>query len=369
HGVLLIAPAGDDGAKGNVINYPAAYPGIVAVGATTRTGQLSPFSNTRSYITLTAPGAGITPDPAVSAGMTADPAAGLTVAAPDGGYQPLASTDMSAALTAGVAALIRSRYPSLTVPEVTQALEHGATAPPAGARSAKGGPADAGWGHGQLDAAAALSSAAAIAAAHQATAPSAAPTTAPTVRRASTGTVRQTEAGPADPGHLLRSLVVDLAAAAGVLIACLIGALALTARRRRARVSRSAPAARHARGQPALPTAPIPARVVIWPPAPATPQLGGNRRRLPSGDPPWQPAPPPRVPASPPAMLPAQTATEKPSPPLAPWEESPEEFAVAPIVDDPAPWPVSSTGPMYVWNPTSATGPMIAVNGEEEGAD
>ncbi|MGH3277884.1 MAG: S8 family peptidase, partial [Trebonia sp.] len=50
HGVLLIAPAGDDGAKGNVINYPAAYPGIVAVGATTRTGQLSPFSNTRSYI-------------------------------------------------------------------------------------------------------------------------------------------------------------------------------------------------------------------------------------------------------------------------------------------------------------------------------
>ncbi|MBO0816493.1 MAG: S8 family serine peptidase, partial [Actinobacteria bacterium] len=135
--VLLVAPAGDNGAKGNAVNYPAAYPGVIAVGATTRDGKLSPFSNTGPYVSLTAPGAGITPDPPVS-GMTADPAAGLTVASPGGGYDSLASSDMSAALTAGVAALIRSRYPSLTVPEVTQALEHGVTAPPAGAKAAAG---------------------------------------------------------------------------------------------------------------------------------------------------------------------------------------------------------------------------------------
>jgi hypothetical protein len=67
-------------------------------------------------------------------------------------------------------------------------------------------------------------------------------------------------------------------------------------------------------------------------------------------------------------MLPAQTAAETPSLPIPPWEQSPEEFAVAPVTDGSPPWPVSSTGPMYVWNPAS-TGPMGAVDGEEETAD
>ncbi|HET9079262.1 MAG TPA: S8 family serine peptidase [Trebonia sp.] len=398
HDVLLVAPAGDNGAEGNLVNYPAAYPGVVAVGATTRAGQLSPFSSTRSYVALTAPGAGTTPDPVVSGGMTADPAAGLLVAAPDGGYEPLASTDMSAALTAGVAALIRSRYPWLTVPEVTWALERGVTALPRGARPAGSGPAGAGRGHGELNAAAALSSAAAVAAAHPAPAPSTAPPTeqltATPPRPASTRPARLAAASPADPGHLLRSLVVDLAAAAGVLIACLTGAIALTGRRR-ARTGRSAGQGRHAKGQSGPPTAPVPARVAIWPAAPATSRPGGNagsawpdttssagdssqvpgtfgkpggppRRPQPGENPPWQPATPPRDPASPPAMLPAQTAAEKPGPPLTPWEQSPEDFAVAPPADDLAPWPVASTGPMYVWNPATATGPILVVNDNQD---
>src|SRR5580704_10051369 len=123
--------------------------------------------------------------------MTVNPAAGLTVAAPDGGYEPLASSDMSAALTAGVAALIRSRYPWLTVAEVTQAIEHSATPPP----GAAGNRVAAGWGHGALDAGAALTSAAAIAAAHPAPAPPttqpAAPAVAPAVAPATTGTTHR----------------------------------------------------------------------------------------------------------------------------------------------------------------------------------
>lgn len=366
HGVLLVAPAGDNGAEGNSINYPAAYPGVIAVGATTRTGQLSPFSNTGSYVALTAPGAGTTPDPPVS-GMTTDPAAGLTVAAPGGGYETLASSDMSSALTAGVAALIRSRYPSLTVPEVTEALERGVTPPPGGASAAA-----AGWGHGELDAAAALSAAAAIAAAH----PAPAPATTPTAQPAGTRGTHAVAAPPSDPGRMLRSLVVDLAIAAGVLIAVLIGVTALTRlRRRRGRTNRSPAHARHAKRQSDPPTAPIPARVVIWPSTAGTPATGNgtlgkhngpHRRPQPAGNPPWQSAAPPRDPASPPAMLSSQTAADKPAPPLAPWEQSPEEFAVAPPVDDVAPWPVSNTGPMYVWNPATATGPIRAVSDDED---
>jgi hypothetical protein len=64
-------------------------------------------------------------------------------------------------------------------------------------------------------------------------------------------------------------------------------------------------------------------------------------------------------------MLPAQPALEPAGPPLAPWEQSPAEFATAPAVDDVAPWPLSSTGPMYVWNP-SATGPIAIGNDEGE---
>jgi hypothetical protein len=66
-------------------------------------------------------------------------------------------------------------------------------------------------------------------------------------------------------------------------------------------------------------------------------------------------------------MLPAQPALESAGPPLAPWEESPADFATAPTMDDVAPWPISNTGPMYVWNP-AATGPLPIANDEGESA-
>jgi subtilisin family serine protease len=389
HNVVLVAPAGDNGARTNSVDYPAAYPGVIAVGATSRNGQLAPFTSTRSYVTLTAPGSGVTPDPATSSGMTSNPAAGLMVAASDGGYEPLASTDMSAALTAGVAALIRSRYPWLTAAQVTQALEHGVNAP-----AGSVGSAAAGWGRGELDAAAALDSAAGIAAAHPAPAPSAPPSSAPASRPASgPASAHQAAPGQSDPGYLLRSLVVDLAVAACVLIACLVVAITLTRLRRRARAAkrtdvattgrRGHPAgrARHARGQPDTRTRPVPARVVIWPTSPTLPASGTSdsspaagtigrptgvayRRPRPAGNPPWQPALPPRSPGSLPEMLPAQPALEVARQPLAPWERSPADFATAPAVDDVAPWPVSTTGPMYVWNP-AATGPIVAASDDE----
>jgi subtilisin family serine protease len=374
HNVLLVAPAGDNGAGGDSVSYPAAYPGVVAVGATARDGRLAPFTNTRSYVALTAPGSG---QPPATSGTAGSPAAGLTVAAPGGGYQSLASTDMSAALAAGVAALIRSRYPRLDAAAVTRALESGVTAPRAGGTA--GGP---GWGHGQLNAAAAVAAAAAIFAKLPAPAPSpsATPSAAPT-RTAPVATISAVPR-PADPGRLLRSLVVGLAVGAGALIACLIGAIIVTRVRRRRRFIRStSPAAaaragqaRHARVPPGLPAGVSPGSgavsryPVVW----SGMEADGRhyRRQRGTETPPWPPAPPPDgdvplpVPLPAPQVRPALPSARAALPaagPLPPWEESPAEFAVAPPEDRALPRTGANTGPMYVWNPGETTGQFPAI--------
>jgi hypothetical protein len=275
---------------------------------------------------------------------------------------------MSAALTAGVAALIRSRYPRLGVAGVTRAIERGVTAPPGG----DGRSAAAGWGHGQLDAAAAVTAATAIVAAQRAPAPHASPSPVRTTASpAATGpaTASQAAASPADPGRLLRSLVVDLVVGAGVLIACLIGAIAAARiRRRRRRTARSSGAvmvaraghveghARHARVQPAaLPVKPHP----VWP-ATGTDVRSHRRQRL-AETPPWPPALPPDGLVPLPAA-PARAALPAADPDRAPWEESPAEFAIAPAEDTTYTRPGSSTGPMYVWNLGGPTGPFPAAD-------
>jgi hypothetical protein len=285
------------------------------------------------------------------------------VAAPDGGYQTLASTDMAAALTAGVAALIRGRYPWLTAAEVTRAIEDGATAPsagPAGSDAASPG-ATTGRGRGALNAGKALAGAAALAAAHPRLAPAAptptpTPTTRPAAVAAPTHPAAAVRAG--DPGGALRSVLLDLLVAACVLIAGLIGALTVTWLRRRRRAARADDAARdgrgrgpgrHSRAQP-----PPPVLALQRPPdlgLPRTPP----RAAIGAGSA-WVSANPSVRPS---AGRPADG-------PLPPWEQSPSVFASAPAPKAPPPWPLSSTGPMYVWNPAATTGPLPLVEEEDQ---
>jgi len=354
HDVVLVAPAGDNGAGTDGVNYPAAYPGVLAVGATTRAGQLASFTNERSYVALTAPGTG------------------LTVAEPGGQYGTLATTDMSAALAAGVAALIRSRFPGLSAAAVAQAMERGVTGRPA-----------QGAGHGALDAAGALTAAAAIAARQAPTAtptptvpPSVAPVPAPV--HAATSTPARSGAGIL-AGSVLRDAVIVL----GVLIAALAAAIVVygTRRRRAAAARAPRPASQgggiHARRpRAALPAAPAAAppplddawgrppyaqsgRVVprLAPPPPAG-SLGSPsrpRRRGETGEPPWGPA-------SPPGTIPSAARDEL----LPPWELS-TGLAAAPVTTELPELPRANTGPMYVWNP-SASGPLPVLpdDGEEE---
>jgi hypothetical protein len=355
HDVVLVAPAGDNGMGTGMVDYPAAYPGVLAVGATARDGQLASFTNKSSYVALTAPGTG------------------LTVAAPGGGYGTLASTDMSAALAAGVAALIRSRFPGLTAAAVVQAMERGVT-----------GRAASGAGHGALDAAGALAAAATLAA-RQAPAATPTPSPLPSVTQAPQPVAASSPAR-SGAGILAGSLLRDAVIVLGVLIAALAAAIVLHNGRRRRREA----AARQARptGQggvharrprAALPAAPAAGTVArppledpwvrLRPPGSVVPRLappppgslGGpsraRRARGEAGEPPWEPARPPGT------AQPAAAADEL----LPPWELA-TGLAAAPVPTELPELPKANTGPMYVWNP-SASGPLPIFRDDEEEKD
>ncbi|MFG1948923.1 S8 family serine peptidase [Nonomuraea sp. NPDC048826] len=131
HGVVLVASSGNDGHTTNRKNFPAAYPGVIAVGAVDRTLRPARFSNRQDYLSVVAPGVDI-----VTAAGAADYVVG------DG-------TSSAAAMVAGIAALIRSAYPELSPYHVRRAIERGTRRRPQGGYSTA-------YGHGVANAALAL---------------------------------------------------------------------------------------------------------------------------------------------------------------------------------------------------------------------
>jgi hypothetical protein len=140
HNVVLVAPAGDNGAtSADAAEYPAAYPGVIAVGAFNSAFDKAAWSSHQGYVTLTAPGANV------------------IAAAAGGGYQAVNSTSAASAIVAGIAALIRSRYPALTAAQVGQSMTTSTVYRPAVGR------AD-GSGYGTVNADRAMQAAALLAA-------------------------------------------------------------------------------------------------------------------------------------------------------------------------------------------------------------
>jgi hypothetical protein len=201
--VVLVAPAGDDGQGPGLTDYPAAYTGVVAVGAVARNGQVAPFSSRHAYVSLTAPGVG------------------LTAAVPPDGYARISSSSTSSGIVAGVAALILSRFPHLSAAQVGQALTGGTTAAKTSAPGA---------GHGIIDAAQAVGMAASINAAAEPT-PSPIAASPRSSQRLSTTAAHQANASDL-AGSLVRYVVAGLC----VLIVLLV-ALLLVMRSRRERAS------------------------------------------------------------------------------------------------------------------------------------
>ncbi|MFB4271071.1 S8 family serine peptidase [Nonomuraea sp. GTA35] len=106
-GAVLVASSGNDGDAGNRKNFPAAYPGVIAVGAVDRRMKVAAFSNKQDYVSVVAPGTEI---------VTADGSDSYVVG--DG-------TSSAAAMVAGIAALIRSAHPDLSPYHVRMAIERG----------------------------------------------------------------------------------------------------------------------------------------------------------------------------------------------------------------------------------------------------
>lgn len=108
--VVVVASAGNDTANsGPGPFYPAAYPGVLSVGAVDSSGNLGSFSNVKTPVTVTAPGVNVTSTfPGVY---------------PDSYLTGQQGTSFATAFVSGVAALVRARYPQLPAAKVVQLIK------------------------------------------------------------------------------------------------------------------------------------------------------------------------------------------------------------------------------------------------------
>ncbi|MCY0931221.1 type VII secretion-associated serine protease mycosin [Streptomyces sp. H27-H1] len=121
--VVVIASAGNDGLTGRKRpTYPAAFPGVLAVGSSDRNNERAAFSQPGSFVGIAAPGVDM---------VSTVPGFGQCV---DNG------TSFSAPYVAGVAALLRAKHPQWTAREVVWQLQNTAE------RSVKGHDDYVGWG-------------------------------------------------------------------------------------------------------------------------------------------------------------------------------------------------------------------------------
>jgi type VII secretion-associated serine protease mycosin len=109
--VVVVAAAGNAHGQGNPTPYPAAYDGVLGVGAINADGVREDYSQVGDYVDVVAPGGGV------------------AVAWPDGRYSVQSGTSYATPFVAATAALVRQYRPDLSAREVARRIM--ATADPA----------------------------------------------------------------------------------------------------------------------------------------------------------------------------------------------------------------------------------------------
>ncbi len=121
HDVVVVAAAGNDGSGGaRHTTYPAAYPGVLAVGASDRDDARASFSQAGPFVGVAAPGVD------------------MVSTVPLGGQCVDSGTSFAAPYVAGVAALIRGKHPGWTGRQVVAQIEQTADRPGRGRTDALG---------------------------------------------------------------------------------------------------------------------------------------------------------------------------------------------------------------------------------------
>lgn len=121
--VVVVASAGNDGLGGNVqITYPASYKGVLAVAASDRNNERASFSQSGEFVGVAAPGVD------------------MISTVPGKGHCSDNGTSFSAPYVAGVAALLKAKYPDWTAQEIVAQIEQTAE------RSISGHDRLVGWG-------------------------------------------------------------------------------------------------------------------------------------------------------------------------------------------------------------------------------
>ncbi|GEB60822.1 type VII secretion-associated serine protease mycosin [Streptomyces gardneri] len=104
--IVVVASAGNDGMDGKLKNtYPAAFPGVLAVASSDRNNERAAFSQPGTFVGVAAPGVD------------------MVSTVPGGGQCVDNGTSFSAPYVAGVAALLRAKYPDWSAAQIVTRIE------------------------------------------------------------------------------------------------------------------------------------------------------------------------------------------------------------------------------------------------------